>query len=150
MHTTEQRKAKLQRLFPAFPAGRPGVGLLLLRLAVGVTAIIHGAIYLSNHGHPMILDWVVGLMVIAAGALVLVGFLTPVMGPLTGIGILGTLLLQSPSSTSSLLDGKTSEILTLTMAAAIIFLGPGAFSVDARLFGRREIIIPLNSRSPEP
>ena len=28
------------------------------------------------------------------------------------------------------------------MAAAIVFLGPGAFSVDARLFGRREIIIP--------
>jgi len=25
---------------------------------------------------------------------------------------------------------------------AIIILGPGAFSVDSRLFGRREVIIP--------
>jgi hypothetical protein len=31
---------------------------------------------------------------------------------------------------------------------AVVFLGPGAFSLDARLFGRREIIIPPVSRSP--
>jgi hypothetical protein len=30
----------------------------------------------------------------------------------------------------------------MTMVLAIIGLGPGAFSVDARVFGRREIIIP--------
>jgi hypothetical protein len=28
------------------------------------------------------------------------------------------------------------------MLLALILIGPGAFSVDARLFGRREIIIP--------
>ena len=30
----------------------------------------------------------------------------------------------------------------IILAAAIALLGPGAFSVDARLFGRREILIP--------
>ena len=29
-----------------------------------------------------------------------------------------------------------------TLAVAIVFLGPGAFSVDARIFGRRQIRIP--------
>ena len=144
-------KAKLQRLFPAFPGGRPGVGLLLLRVAVGATAIIHGGVLLSNNAHPIILDWVVGLVVIAAAAFVLIGFLTPAMGTLTGIGLIGTSLSRLPESTLSTImvfDPKTSDILAFTMAAAIVFLGPGAFSLDARLFGRREIIIPPSSHSP--
>jgi hypothetical protein len=32
------------------------------------------------------------------------------------------------------------------MLIVIVILGPGAFSVDSRLFGRREVIIP----SPPP
>ena len=124
------------------------MGLLLLRIAVGATAMIHGGVLLNNHPHPIILDWVVGLAVIAAAAFVLIGFLTPVMGTLTGIGLIGTSLSRLPESTLStvmLFDPKTSDILAFTMAAAIVFLGPGAFSLDARLFGRREIIIPPSS-----
>jgi uncharacterized membrane protein YphA (DoxX/SURF4 family) len=34
------------------------------------------------------------------------------------------------------------------MSAALVLLGPGAFSLDARLFGRRKIIIPEGGRSP--
>jgi hypothetical protein len=34
--------------------------------------------------------------------------------------------------------------LCAAIAVAVIFLGPGALSLDARLFGRREIIIPNN------
>jgi hypothetical protein len=32
-------------------------------------------------------------------------------------------------------------VFSIAILLAIIVLGPGAFSVDARLFGRREIII---------
>lgn len=35
------------------------------------------------------------------------------------------------------------------MSLALLMLGPGAFSLDARLFGRREIIIPEGRRPPE-
>ncbi len=38
--------------------------------------------------------------------------------------------------------------MTLILVA-LVFLGPGAFSLDARLFGRREIIIPGTHRPPK-
>ena len=38
-------------------------------------------------------------------------------------------------------------VLLGIMLVAVIFLGPGAFSVDARVFGPREIIIPPMSPS---
>jgi hypothetical protein len=41
-----------------------------------------------------------------------------------------------------LFDSKPALIFALTMLLAIIGAGPGRFSVDARVFGRREIIIP--------
>ena len=39
-------------------------------------------------------------------------------------------------------DARLSLILLMAMTVAIFLLGPGAYSLDARLFGRREIIIP--------
>lgn len=44
------------------------------------------------------------------------------------------------------LDG-TAAIVGLAAAAALGLVGPGAFSVDARRFGRREIFIPATDRS---
>ena len=83
---------------------------------------------------------------VAAAVFVVIGLLTPVMGTITGLGIIGTSLSETHESTARLLHSNSPEILTLTMAVAIVFLGPGAFSLDARLFGRREIIIPAISR----
>ena len=52
-----------------------------------------------------------------------------------------------PVPVPNLFDEKLSAILAAIIAVAIVFLGPGAFSLDARLFGRREIIIPPRVRS---
>jgi uncharacterized membrane protein YphA (DoxX/SURF4 family) len=117
-----------------------------LRIAVGVNSIIYGGVYLSNRAHPVILELAAGLIVVAAAAFVLIGLLTPVMGTITGLGVIGTSLSGTPESAARLLSSNSSEILILTMTAAIFFLGPGAFSLDARPFGRREIIIPGTSR----
>jgi hypothetical protein len=49
----------------------------------------------------------------------------------------------------NLLDSELATFFIVIMAAVIGLLGPVAFSVDARLFGRREIIIPPVVRSPK-
>ena len=87
-------------------------------------------------------------MAIASGALLLSGFLTPVAGVLIGLGALGIALGWLPAATRNLFDAELPAVFAVIMSAAIVFLGPGAFSIDARLFGRREIIIPPVSHSP--
>ena len=143
-----QRRHELQRLFSTFPGGWPGAGLLLLRAAISITTIIQGALYLADPNSLTLGNGTVGLVAIVSGALLLSGFLTPVAGVLIGSGTLGITLGWLPAATRNLFDAELPAVFAVIMSAAIVFLGPGAFSVDARLFGRREIIIPPVSHSP--
>jgi hypothetical protein len=135
-------------LFSTFPGGWPGTGLLLLRAAIGATTVIQGGLYLDDPGNLTLETGTVGLVAIVTGALLLIGFLTPVAGGLVGLGALGIGLAWFPAAARNLFDAKLSTVFAVIMSAAIVFLGPGALSIDARLFGRREIIIPPVSRSP--
>jgi uncharacterized membrane protein YphA (DoxX/SURF4 family) len=93
-------------------------------------------------------SWAVGSLAIAVGAAIFVGFLTPVACAAAAVGYLIT------GVSSFLMTEANHHISTLgafnlaAISAALVLLGPGAFSLDARLFGRREIIIPEGRRSP--
>jgi uncharacterized membrane protein YphA (DoxX/SURF4 family) len=128
----------LQRLFSSFPRGWPGVGLLLLRMAVGVSLVVHGGACLVGEEHGR---WalVVGLLAMVAGAALLIGFLTPLAALLAGLVSIGIAL---PSFIPNVFGVAPATIFLVVMAVAVLLLGPGAFSLDARLFGRREIVIP--------
>ena len=144
------RRLYLQRLFFfTFPDGRSGAGLLLLRASVGVTAVIEGGLYLTDGGTLTIGMWVAGLLAVASGASLVIGFLTPVACVLIGLGSAGAAFSWLPATVPSLFDTKLSTLFMIIIAAAIMLLGPGAFSLDARLFGRREVIIPHASRPPK-
>jgi uncharacterized membrane protein YphA (DoxX/SURF4 family) len=124
------------------------VGLFLLRGAIGLVALIQGGYYLTDGTHSSLETWL-GLFGIVAGASLLAGFVTPIAGVVVGLGALGAGFSVLPAWAANLFDAKLSLIFAGIMAAGIVFLGPGAFSVDARLFGRREIIIPPPLRRPE-
>jgi len=129
---------QLQRFFSTFPGGPPGLGLLLLRTSLGSTLIAYGLMWMLNK--PPDSNWLLASALILGGLLLLVGFLTPFVSVVVCIGgLIGALsrFLTEPW------EGPEIPILFMICAAAsIVLLGPGAVSVDANLFGRREIIIP--------
>jgi uncharacterized membrane protein YphA (DoxX/SURF4 family) len=131
----------LSRLFFAFPGGWPGVALLLLRAVLGVVILAEGGFYIAEP-KPAPADWLMGLSALAAGALLLIGLATPIAGAVVAAGAVGVGFSLLPACVPTLFDSRISFIFGLTMVFAIIGLGPGAFSMDARMFGRREIIIP--------
>lgn len=129
----------VQRLFSAFPDGRPGLGLLLLRAVVGLTAAVQGAVFLTAASPHTVGAWIAGGLATVSGIAVLIGFLTPGMGACVGVSIA---LLWFPAPPPSVFFDGVTALIIVADSAAIALLGPGAFSVDARLFGRREILIP--------
>lgn len=135
----DKYSSAVQRLFPSFPAGRAGLGLLLLRVAVGVAALVQAAGYVDSSDHSTVAIRV-GSLVVGVGAVGLViGLLTPV--PAIVLACLVPVLWAVHGT-----DGGTAAVLTTLLVAAnavaVALLGPGTFSMDGRLFGRREIIIP--------
>jgi uncharacterized membrane protein YphA (DoxX/SURF4 family) len=123
--------------------------LLLLRVAVGLAAAAVGVLYLSGPSNPSLEKWLVGLPLTMGGAALAIGFLTPYAGLLVGLCFLGIALSWFPAPSWGLHDGRLVAFGMIITTAAIALLGPGAFSLDGRLFGRREIVIPPSSRPPE-
>ena len=94
----------------------------------------------SNH-HAMSV-WAVGLLAIALGAAIVVGFLTPAASAAATVGYLISSVSPFLRSEGNIHISTFVALNLASISAALALLGPGAFSLDARLFGRREIIIP--------
>lgn len=117
------------------------MGLLLLRATVGLALIVQGGALLAG-GDPGRWESVLGAVAILTGASLLIGFLTPFAAFLAEIFCLGLALSWLPSSIPDVFSDAPATVFMVVMAAAVLLLGPGAFSLDARWFGRREIVIP--------
>jgi uncharacterized membrane protein YphA (DoxX/SURF4 family) len=93
-----------------------------------------------------------GPLALVCGALLVASSLTVLVGVLTGTS--ATLLAATimcwfwlPVHGDASLSDSPAALLTLADAVAISLLGPGAFSIDARLFGPREIVVSRERRS---
>jgi putative oxidoreductase len=135
----------MQRLFSTFPNGWPGFGLLLLRLGVGIALIsfsISG--FLAASGEPAA---VARDSIEAAGALFLIlGLWTPLVGALI---VLDELWIAF-SIYSSHPDGHWNHAFLAVLTAGVAMLGPGAWSIDARLFGRKRFDMADGARGRKP
>jgi putative oxidoreductase len=122
----------VQRLFSTFPEGWPGTGLLFLRAAAAIPVVQYGIAGLLTT--PLLGHLILQLMATGAAALLLVGFWTPVAGVLLAVAEIFLAFSHS--------HDPWIHILLGTLGAGLAMLGPGAWSVDARLFGRKRIHIP--------
>jgi uncharacterized membrane protein YphA (DoxX/SURF4 family) len=120
----------LQRLFSTFANGWPGVGLLLQRILTAILLVRFGtnqftdASVSSSIAFPQIVG-------VCAGILLLVGLWTPVVGTL----IAGIELWIAFTHSGD----PWMPIVLATLGATAAMIGPGAWSIDARLFGRKHL-----------
>jgi len=119
----------LQRLFSTFANGWPGVGLLLQRLLTGSVLLHQGVLCLSDLSSCALI--VPETVSAVAGTCLLLGLWTPVAGTLIAMAQAWILASSSGSRWPSVLLGA--------LGATLSMIGPGAWSMDARLFGRRHI-----------
>lgn len=122
----------MRRLFSTFARGWPGIGLLVLRVVLGIALILRGVGRLS--GAPTTHMMVLSVLGIGAGLLLLMGLWTPVAATLAAAIQVWKICWN--------LGDPWIYILLGTIAVAVAMLGPGFWSFDARIFGWKRINLP--------
>jgi putative oxidoreductase len=118
----------LQRLFSTFANGWPGFGLLIQRLVIGIALVHSGIAQLETPTAgltiPKMAHTVLGLFILA-------GLWTPVVGALVAAIELWIVLAGGGDFWMSL--------MLAVFGGTLAMIGPGAWSIDAHLFGRKHI-----------
>jgi len=119
----------LRHSFSTFPDGWPGQGLLLLRVTVGLPLVYGGIAGRTALGFAAIPEFAAAV----AGILLIAGLYTAAAGAM--IVLAEAWMVFSPAF------GYHAEpwlhIFLAALSASVAMLGPGAWSVDARRFGRK-------------
>ena len=105
--------------------------MLLLRIAVGASLIIERipVVWVI----PQSLGFEVRIALVCVGISLLCGLWTPIMGSVAAV--IGLLIIFSPAGRDA------THILLVILGISLALLGPGAWSIDARIFGRKRIDI---------
>ena len=118
----------MRRLFSTFARGWPGIGLLVLRIVAGTAFAAEASTLLR--GAPSMAA-AAGVVAVGAGLCLVAGIWTPIAGSVVAALGLWSAFMRAAD--------PLAHLLLATMGAALALVGPGALSIDARLFGWKRI-----------
>ena len=116
---------------------------------MGCLLIVQGIGYVQTANDSLVPRGL-AVLAFAGGAFLLAGLMTPLVPVLVAATNIGIALSWLPLPGEGLFDGYVAIINLIVLSIAIALLGPGAFSLDAWMFGRREITIPASRNVSRP
>ena len=117
----------MQRLFSTFAEGWPGAGLFLQRVLTTVLLLCCGITHF--HGTARLGLSIASVIAAVAGVFLLLGLWTPLAGIAIAIAEVWIFLAWSGSS--------LTPIMVAGLGATVAMIGPGMWSIDAKLYGRK-------------
>lgn len=144
----------MQKHYSTFPGGKLGVGLLILRTTVGIATAFFGGILISRLGAfaasqvLYLLHLVLGLMLISGSIFLILGLVTPSVSiTVAGCQLISAFIrLTAADPPQGKRFGWIAPLLLAAITIAFFFAGPGGYSIDARIYGRRRILIPSSKK----
>ena len=130
----------MRRLYSTFAGGWPGMGLLLMRSVIGCVLMVRASLRLWGDPPPNIT--ITAVILLVAGFLLVLGLWTPIVG--TSVAVIEAWrILTLPGD-------RWLWLLLGTVSVALAMLGPGRWSIDARLFGWKRVEAPARKPSSIP
>ena len=122
----------MQRLFSTFAEGWPGAGLLLQRVLTSTVLLCFGGThFVETTGLGPRLPYLIGDV---AGVFLLLGLWTPVTGITIAI-VEAWIFLAWPGF-------SLTPIMLAGLGGTVAMIGPGMWSIDAKLYGRKLLADP--------
>ena len=127
----------MRRLYSTFADGWPGIGLLAMRLVVGSVLLVCATS--QPWSGPPLQATLSFASLAAPGLLLIIGLWTPLAGISLAVVAISRIVMS---------HDQLVPLLTGTIGGALAMLGPGRWSLDARLFGWKRIEPPPRRRNP--